>query len=145
MKGVKKLHTEQLSVIMKTVLAGAGAVFGYIFGEYTVLLQVLTFMACADFATGIMANWGNLSSKHGYRGIAKKLMMFVFVATGHFVDKVFGDGSMVQDAVTMFYIGNELISLVENGGKMGLPVPNVLLRAVEIFKDKAGEDKKEEL
>lgn len=127
------------SVLVKTGLAGAGAFFGYVFGEWTVMLQVLTAMAVLDYVTGLLAGGvqGKLSSKVGYKGIAKKVGIFLFVAVAHFIDMAIGKGSMVQDAVIFFYIGNELVSLIENAGRMGLPVPNVLLKAVEIFKGKS--------
>jgi toxin secretion/phage lysis holin len=124
--------------IYKALFAGTGAIFGYIFGEWSVMLQVLTAFVILDYVTGVLAGAieGKLSSKAGFKGIAKKVAIFLYVAVAHFVDMVIG-GHMVQDAVIFFYIGNELISLIENGGRMGLPVPSQLQRAVDIFKGKA--------
>lgn len=131
------MNVEQLSVIAKTALAGAGAFLGYVFGEWTIMLQVLTAMVILDYVSGLLAGAveGKLSSKVGFKGIAKKVGVFLFVAVAHFVDLAIG-GHMIQDAVTFFYIGNELISLIENGGRMGLPIPNALQKAVNIFKAK---------
>jgi toxin secretion/phage lysis holin len=138
------VETGQFGMLARTGLAGLGAFVGYVWGEWTVLLQVLTFMVIADYVTGVFAGFieGKLASKAGFKGIAKKMAIFIFVAVGHFIDRALGDGSMVMDAVITFYIGNELISIIENGGRIGLPIPSVLLRAVEIFKEKAEGDKK---
>lgn len=134
------MNAEQLSTLAKTVLAGAGGAFGYVFGEWSVMLQVLTAMIMLDYATGLLASGveGKLSSKAGFKGIAKKIGIFLFVAVAHFVDLALGI-TMIQDAVIFFYVGNELISLIENAGRMGLPVPSVLQKAVDIFKGKEDE------
>lgn len=139
------MSTTTLSAIAKVGVAGLGAFFGYVFGEWTVLLQVLTAMIILDYASGVLASGveGKLSSKVGFKGIAKKLAIFLFVAVAHFIDKAVGHGSMVQDSVVFFYIGNELISLIENGGRIGLPVPAVLQKAVDIFKAKGNVDPNE--
>lgn len=128
-------------VLYKTTTAGIGAIFGYFFGGWTVLLQVLLALVIVDYLTGLLASAveGKLSSRIGYRGIAKKLMIFCLVAVGHLVDKAIGDGSAVQNAIIFFYLGNELLSIIENAGRSGLPVPKQLQNAVEILKKGADE------
>ena len=63
-------------------------------------------------------------------------MIFVIVAVGHLVDQTIGDGHMFRDAVIFFFSGNELLSILENAGRTGLPLPTVLSNAVDILKGK---------
>lgn len=62
------------------------------------------------------------------------------VAVGHLVDGVLGDGHLFRDTVAFFYIANELLSITENGGKLGAPVPSVIIQAIEVLKGKGGND-----
>ena len=126
-------------VFYKTTTAGVGAIVGYIFGEWSVLLQILLAFVIIDYISGLLASGveGKLSSKVGFKGIAKKLMIFVMVAVGHLIDKALGDGSMIQNAVVFFYLGNELLSILENAGRTGLPVPEQIKNAVDVLKGKS--------
>jgi len=126
-------------VFYKTVTTGVGAIVGYIFGEWSVLLQILLAFVIIDYVSGLLASGveGKLSSKVGFKGIAKKIMIFVLVAVGHLVDKAIGDGSMVQNAIIFFYLGNELLSILENAGRTGLPVPEQVKNAVDVLKGKS--------
>lgn len=122
--------------------AGTGAFVGYLFGGWSVLLQILLAFVIIDYVTGLLAASveGKLNSKIGFRGIAKKIMIFCLVAVGHLADRAIGDGSMIQNAIIFFYLGNELLSILENAGRTGLPVPDQIRSAVEILKGK-GESK----
>lgn len=126
-------------VFYKTTTAGVGAIVGYLFGEWSVLLQILLAFVIIDYISGLLASGveGKLSSKVGFRGIAKKLMIFVLAAVGHLVDKAIGDGSMIQNAIVFFYLGNELLSILENAGRTGLPVPEQIKNAVDVLKGKS--------
>lgn len=134
---------ERLDMIFKTIIAGAGAVTGYLYGGWSVLLQVLLVFVIIDYLTGMVASGlkGELNSKIGFKGIIKKVMIFVIVAVAHMVDKAIGgEMSMLMDATIFFYIANELLSITENAGKIGIPIPEKLLNAVEVLKGK-GEEK----
>lgn len=137
-KGVCGVKIEQLGTFIKVYLMGLGAFTGYVFGEWSVLMQILTTLVIADYLTGVVAGVieGRLASKAGFKGIAKKVTIFILVAVAHFIDKALGQGNAVQNAVIFFYISNELISIIENGGRIGLPIPESLKKAVEIFKTK---------
>jgi toxin secretion/phage lysis holin len=102
------------------------------------LLQILVAFVIIDYVSGLLASAteGKLSSKIGFRGIAKKLMIFCLVAAGHLVDRAIGDGHIIGDTVIFFYLGNELLSILENAGRTGLPVPNQIKNAVQILKGK---------
>jgi toxin secretion/phage lysis holin len=126
----------------KTGAMITGAAVGWLYGGWDPLLQVLLTFSVIDYGTGLLASGveGKLSSKVGFKGIAKKVMIFLLVAAGHLVDVVIGKGSMIQDAITFFYLGNELLSILENAGRTGLPVPTQIKNAVQILKGK-GEGK----
>lgn len=125
-------------VFYKIGATGTGAVVGYLFGGWSVMLQILLALVILDYLSGLLASGveGKLSSKIGFKGIAKKLMIFCLVAVGHLVDKAIGDGSMVQNALIFFYMGNELLSIVENAGRAGVNVPEQLKNAVQVLQGK---------
>ena len=126
-------------VFYKTVTTGIGAIVGYIFGEWSVLLQILLAFVVIDYISGLLASGveGKLSSKVGLKGIAKKIMIFVLVAVGHLTDRAIGGGSMIQNAIIFFYLGNELLSILENAGRTGLPIPEQIKNAVDVLKGKS--------
>jgi toxin secretion/phage lysis holin len=123
-------------IFYKTGATVTGAVVGYLFGGWSVLLQILLTFAAFDYLSGLLASGveGKLSSKIGFKGIAKKMMMFCLVALGHLVDKTMGEGDTVQSAIIFFYLGNEGLSILENAGRTGLPVPKQIKDAVQILK-----------
>lgn len=125
--------------IYKVSATGTGAVIGYLFGGWSVLLQILLALVIIDYVTGLLASGveGKLSSKVGFKGIAKKIMIFCLVAVGHLIDKAIGDGSMIQNAIIFFYLGNELLSILENAGRTGLPVPDQIKNAINVLKGKS--------
>lgn len=92
-----------------------------------------------DYITGFMSAYirKEISSATGFRGIAKKVFIMVLVAVGHVLDtRVIGDGTVCRSAVIGFYIANEGISILENSGKIGLPLPEKLLNVLEQLKNK---------
>ncbi|MDQ0269007.1 phage holin family protein [Cytobacillus purgationiresistens] len=125
--------------VLKFTIACGGTAASYLFGGGTTLLQILLVFVILDYATGIIAGaYGSgLSSKVGFKGIAKKVMIFALVAVAHLIDTVLGDNHLIRDAVIFFYLANEVISIIENAGKIGLPVPSVITRAVEVLKSKS--------
>jgi toxin secretion/phage lysis holin len=136
---------ERLDVAFKTGAATIGAVVGFFFGGWTIPLRILVSLSIVDYVSGLIAGGveGKLSSKVGFKGIAKKVMMFVLVATGNLVDMAIGKGHVFRDAVIFFYIGNEILSILENAGRIGLPYPEQLRSAIEVLKGKSKEgDKK---
>jgi toxin secretion/phage lysis holin len=136
---------ERLDVAFKTSAAILGGLAGLVFGESIGLLVALFWMAAIDYGSGMAAAFmeKTLSSKIGFRGIAKKVMIFVMVALAHQVDSALGTKNMFRDATIVFYMANELLSIFENAGRMGVPVPERLTQAVEVLKGKSwkGEDK----
>lgn len=137
---------ERLDIIFKSIVAGAGAVTGYLYGGWDTLLQVLLIFVIVDYLTGIIAGGtnGKLSSKVGFKGILKKVLIFIIVAVAHWVDVAVGvalgeDVAIFRNATIFFYLANELLSITENAGQMGVPIPEKLMNAVEILKGKEEE------
>ncbi|MEC0183626.1 phage holin family protein [Paenibacillus peoriae] len=122
----------------------AGAMIGYFFGGWTTLLTLLWWMVIIDFFTGWAAAWinGELKSRKGFYGIARKVAIFLLVTVAHLIDRVLGDSHYFRDAVIFFYLANELLSVIENVGRMGVPMPDVLRNAVKIFESRSQVTKK---
>lgn len=128
--------------ITNILWTGISTFFVYVFGGVDVAFKCLIVIMIIDYVTGVMANILNLDSKVGFKGIAKKVMILALVAVGAQVDKAIGtDGYMCRTIVTMFYIANESLSIVENSAKMGLPVPQKLIDCLNQLK---GNDESEE-
>ena len=99
------------------------------YGEVTGLFWALIAFMATDYITGVIVAAVNkqLSSEVGFRGLAKKLMILVFVSLGHIADMyVLGGTPVAMSAVMLFYIANEGLSIIENAGNLGLPVPKKL-------------------
>ncbi len=119
----------------------AGAFGGWDAGMVTLLI----FMA-ADYISGLVvagvfkssakSSTGGLESKAGWKGLCRKCMTLVFVLVAFRIDVVIGT-SYIRDAVIIAFIANELISLVENAGLMGLPLPGVIVKAIDILQKKS--------
>jgi toxin secretion/phage lysis holin len=133
---------ERLDIAFKTGAAILGGITGLIFGESTGLLVALFWMVVIDYGSGIVTAFmeKTLSSKIGFKGIAKKVMIFVMVALAHQVDSALGTKNMFRDATIVFYIANELLSIFENAGRIGVPVPDRLMQAVEVLKGKSNKE-----
>ena len=135
---------------MKDTIHGAslaaGAIIGFCFGEINGLFKALIFMMAVDYATGwIKAIYlKELSSATGFKGIAKKIMILCLVSICHIIDvHVIGDKSIIMSAATMFYIGNEGISILENAVQIGIPVPQILKKTLKQLSDKEKEENNE--
>ncbi|WP_127550731.1 holin family protein [uncultured Paenibacillus sp.] len=128
----------ELENVGKWSLAVGSWLMSYLFGGWSGVLGVLLFFVILDYLTGVAAGGatGKLKSKIGLIGIARKVFIFAMVAVGHLVDGILGDGHIFRDTVAFFYIANELLSITENGGKLGAPIPNVIKQAIEVLKGK---------
>lgn len=124
---------------------GAWSISGitYLYGGWSGVLSALLVFVIVDFATGMVAAGatGSLRSKTCYIGIARKVFIFAMVAVAHLVDGILGDAHMFRDAAAYFYIANEVLSIIENGGKLGAPIPPAIIQMVEVLKGKGGQEK----
>lgn len=122
----------------------AGCFGGWDAGITTLLIfmaldYISGFVVAAVFKVSPKSNTGALESRAGWKGICRKCMTLIFVLVAHRLDLVIGT-NYIRDAVVIAFIANETISLVENAGLMGLPVPKIVTNAIEVLKKK-GDDK----
>ena len=124
--------------VVKTVVAVGGAAASFLFGGWSSLLSILLAFVVIDYISGILAagQEGRLSSEVGLWGIPKKVAIFAVVAVAHLIDTAIGDAHMFRDAAIFFYLANELLSVIENLGRIGVPVPDKLKNAVEVLRQK---------
>ena len=113
---------------VKIALAALTGVLTYIFGPWDVLLITLTVFVALDVITGITKACiiKQLHSRTCWKGLLKKMLIFVLVGVGVLLDRLMNMNGAVRAAVSMFYIANEGISILENMGEMGVPLPRFL-------------------
>ena len=128
-----------MKYFFQTVIAVIGSLSAYLWGGWSALLGILLAFVVIDYITGVLAagHQGELSSKVGFRGIGKKIAIFALVAVAHLIDTALGDANVIRDAAIFFYLANELLSIIENVGTIGVPIPEIFIKAVEIFKGKS--------
>ncbi|PHD59094.1 phage holin family protein [Bacillus toyonensis] len=126
---------DRIDVLTKTFIAAFGGFCGYFLGGWDTTLKVLVIMAAIDYITGVFAAGynGELKSKVGFKGIAKKVVLFLLVGVATQLDTALGSNSAIREATIFFFIGNELLSLLENAGRMGIPLPSALTNAIDVF------------
>lgn len=125
--------------IFKNIMAGICTVLSFLFGDMEGLMIALVALIILDYISGVIAAAveKRLSSEVGAKGIAKKIFMLLIVALANIVDiNVIGDGHVLKTVTVVFYICNECISLIENAGRIGVPVPKKLLDVLEQLRDK---------
>lgn len=118
--------------LLQKASAMLAALGGFLFGELNGLFYALLACMALDVLSGVLTGIAThqLSSETGFRGLSKKLLILVLVCVGHILDaQLFGGGSLVRSAVEGFYIANEGLSILENAGTLGIPLPE-RLRAV---------------
>ena len=126
--------------MIQMVFAAVGGWLGYYLGGCDGLLLALVAFAAADYLTGVMCAVSDrkLSSNVGFKGICRKVLIFLLVGIANILDvHVIGTGSVLQTAVIFFYISNEGVSLLENAAHLGLPVPEKIKAVLEQLHDRA--------
>ncbi len=121
---------------LKIGFAAIGGVLGWLFGGFDALVYALIAFAVIDYITGVLVAIckKNVSSEIGFKGISKKIMIFLLVALGNIIDQyVLTSGSALRTMIIMFYLTNEGISIIENAEKMGMPVPAKLKNTLKQF------------
>lgn len=111
---------------LQMAISAVGGVLGYFLGGFDGMLTALIIFAVLDYITGLMCAVSDkkLSSSVGFKGICKKILIFMLVGVAHIVDMhVIGNGNALRTAVVCFYLSNEGISLLENAAHLGLPIP----------------------
>lgn len=128
---------------VQLIFTAVGGWLGYFLGGSDGLLYALIVFVVIDYLTGVMCavNDKTLSSEVGFRGICRKLLIFLMVGIANILDvHIIGTGSVLRTAAIFFYISNEGISLLENAAHLGLPVPEKIKKVLEQLHNKAEED-----
>ncbi len=129
------------------MFAAIGGWLGYFLGGCDGLLYALIAFVTVDYLTGVMCaiNDKTLSSEVGFKGICRKVLIFLLVGIANILDlNVIGTGSVLRTAVIFFYISNEGVSLLENASHLGLPVPQKIKAVLEQLHDRAEDEEKED-
>lgn len=129
------------------VFTAVGGWLGYFLGGCDGLLYALLAFVVIDYITGVMCAISDkaLSSEVGFRGICRKVLIFLLVGIANILDvHVIGTGSVLRTAVIFFYISNEGVSLLENAAHLGLPVPQKIKAVLEQLHERAEDNDKEE-
>ncbi len=114
---------------VQAAVAAIGGYLGYFVGGVDGLITALIIFMVIDYITGIMCAIVDkkLSSAVGFKGICKKVLIMMLVGVAHIVDlHVVGTGEALRSAVICFYLSNEGVSVIENAGHLGLPIPEKL-------------------
>lgn len=135
--------------IIQVIFAAVGGWLGFFIGGCDGLVYALLIFVIIDYITGIMLaiTERKLSSAVGFKGICRKVLIFAMVGIANILDiHVLGEAGVLRTAVIFFYISNEGISLIENGTRLGLPVPESLKTVLhQLHKSDEAEKGDEEL
>ena len=129
--------------VVQMVFAAVGGWLGYFLGGCDGLLYALVAFVVIDYITGVMCVIADrkLNSEVGFKGIAKKILIFLLKGIANILDvNVIGTGSVLRTAVVFFYISNEGVSLLENAAHLGLPVPEKMKKVLEQLHDRSDDD-----
>lgn len=137
---------KELWSMVQLAFTAIGGWLGYFLGGCDGLIIALVIFVAVDYLTGVLCAIADkkLSSEVGFKGIARKVLIFLLVGVANILDvEVIGTGSILRTAVIFFYLSNEGISLLENAAHLGIPIPSKLKAALEQLHDRA-EEKKED-
>ena len=125
---------------VQVVFTAIGGWLGWFLGGCDGLMYALIAFVVVDYITGIMCAIVDkkLSSEVGFKGICKKVLIFLLVGMANILDvNIIGSGSVLRTAAIFFYLSNEGVSLLENAAHLGLPVPNAMKEVLQQLHDRA--------
>ena len=125
---------------VQLAFAAVGGWLGYFLGGCDGLLYALIAFVAIDYITGVMCAISDktLSSEVGFKGICRKVLIFLLVGIGNIIDvQVLGLPGVLRTAVIFFYLSNEGVSLLENAAHLGLPVPDAIKTVLEQLHDRS--------
>ena len=130
-----------LKIILNNIMSAILTTFIYLLGGVDVALQCLLVMIILDYISGIASAIynKNLDSKIGLKGILKKFMYLVIVCVSVIIDKIVGNTGVVRTLVIYFFVANDGLSIIENMGKMSIPLPKKLIDTLNQLKNKGDE------
>lgn len=126
--------------VVQAVFAALGGWLGWFLGGCDGLIYALVAFVVIDYITGVMCAISDktLSSAVGFRGICRKVLIFLLVGIANILDtNVIGTGSVLRTAAIFFYISNEGVSLLENAAHLGFPVPGAVKDVLEQLHNRA--------
>lgn len=133
--------------VIQMVFAAIGGWLGWFLGGCDGLLIALVVFVVIDYVTGVMCAVSDkkLSSEVGFKGICRKVLIFLLVGIANILDvQVIGTGSVLRTAVIFFYLSNEGVSLLENAAHLGLPVPEKIKDILAQLHDRAEKTESED-
>lgn len=129
-----------------TVIGVIGGMIASLFGGWDAALVTLIIFMGVDYVTGLIVAGvfhnsektknGALESRAGWKGLCRKGVTLLVVLVACRLDLIMGS-NFIRDAVVIAFIANETISIIENAGLMGIPIPAAIMRAIDILKNKA--------
>ena len=135
-----------MKIKILSLLGCAGSVIASLFGGWDAALVTLLIFMGIDYLTGLIvagvfhqspkSEGGALESRAGWKGLCRKGVTLLIVLVGCRLDVVMGS-NFIRDAVVIAFIANETLSIIENAGLMGIPIPAVITKAIEVLKKKA--------
>lgn len=130
-----------MKITLNNIMSVILTTFIYLLGGVDVALQCLLVMIILDYISGIASAIynKNLDSKIGLKGILKKFMYLVIVCVSVIIDKIVGNTGVVRTLVIYFFVANDGLSIIENMGKMGIPLPKKLIDTLNQLKNKGDE------
>lgn len=130
------------------ISAGIGVSLTYAFGGWTELFSILLMTMAIDYISGVAAalkEKTGLNSNIGFWGLTKKGFMLLIIMLAHRIDIFLGSDSITMSGAIYFYLANELISIIENYGRLGLPLPYQIKQFIQILNNKSSQpDTKEQ-
>lgn len=140
---MENINNFKISVL--SVLGIIGSIIAKLLGGWDMALQTLLLFMAVDYATGLIVagvfkksgktETGALESGAGWKGLSRKGVTLLILLVATQLDKITGT-EIIRDAVVIAYIVNEAISIVENAGLMGVPIPDIVKRTLEMLKKK---------
>lgn len=127
--------------IICTILAGFSTSFIYLVGGIDVAIQCLLIAIIIDYISGLIKafNTKQLSSKIGFKGILKKVGVLLIVMLAVLIDRVTGETGAIRTLVIYYFVANEGLSIIENLGQAGLPIPKAIKNALKALKEQSNE------
>lgn len=127
---------------LRFIASTAVGIFTFIYGNIDNIFYALVALIIVDYLSGVVSAIieKKLSSAVGFVGILKKVVILCVVAVGSMCDKLTGSGDTFRNMVCAFYIANEALSIIENAGRIGLPIPKKILDVIETIKNGGDEN-----
>ncbi len=144
------MNISNIKIMVCAMVGAIGAFIANFFGGWTEDMMTLIIFMSIDFVTGLVlagvfrksnkSTNGALNSKAGWKGLCKKCISLVFIILAHRLDMLLETG-YIRTTTIIGFIVNETISIVENAGLMGIPLPEVITKAIDIMKHKGDGEK----